>query len=132
MATASNYGLNDKHKAFCEEYVANGYNATKAYMKVYENANPETSGTMASRVLKKDNVKAYIKELQRERFEALNISAERVAEKLSDIAFSAKDDAYYNATAQLKALDLLQKQLGLQTQKVDANVSTDININIVE
>ena len=53
------------------------------------------------------NVKEYIRELQKERFEALNISAERVAEKLADIAFAAKDDNYYNVTAQLKALDLL-------------------------
>ena len=129
---AAGNGLSDMHKAFCEEYVANGYNATKAYMKVYGGINTETAGTMASRILKKDKIKAYIKELQRERFEALNICAERVAEKLSDIAFAAKDDAYYNSSAQLKALDLLQKQLGLQTQKIDANVSTEINVNLVE
>jgi hypothetical protein len=30
----------------------------------------------------------------------------------------------------LRAIDLLQKQLGLQTQKVDANVNGDINIKI--
>ena len=43
-----------------------------------------------------------------------------------------KDDEYYNAQAQLKALDLLQKQLGLQKQQIQADVSTDIVINIGE
>lgn len=30
----------------------------------------------------------------------------------------------------LKAIDLLQKQLGLQTQKINADVSTNIEIKI--
>ena len=125
-------GLNGKQKAFCEEYVANGYNAQKAYAIVYDCWNEASVRSNTCRLLKNEKVKEYIKELQKERFEALNISAERVAEKLAYIAFAEKDDNYYNATAQLKALDLLQKQMGLQTQKVDANVSTEININIVD
>ena len=125
-------GLNGKQKAFCEEYVANGYNAQKAYAIVYDCWNEASVRSNTCRLLKNEKVKEYIKELQKERFEALNISAERVAEKLAYIAFAEKDDNYYNATAQLKALDLLQKEMGLQTQKVDANVSTEININIVD
>ena len=125
-------GLNGEQKAFCEEYVANGYNAQKAYAIVYDCWNEASVRSNTCRLLKNEKVKEYIKELQKERFEALNISAERVAEKLAYIAFAEKDDNYYNATAQLKALDLLQKQMGLQTQKVDANVSTEININIVD
>lgn len=40
---------------------------------------------------------------------------------------------YYNSQAQIKALDLLQKQLGLQQQKIDANVnSTIINVEVSE
>ena len=31
--------LNDKQLAFCEEYLVNGFNATKAYRKVYESYN---------------------------------------------------------------------------------------------
>lgn len=125
-------GLNGKQKAFCEEYVANGYNAQKAYAIVYDCWNEASVRSNTCRLLKNEKIKEYIRELQKERFEALNISAERVAEKLADIAFAAKDDSYYNATAQLKALDLLQKQMGLQTQKVDANVSTEINVNLVD
>lgn len=53
-------------------------------------------------------------------------------EELTTIAFAAKGDKDYNANAKLKALDLLQKQLGLQTQKIQADVNTDIVINIGE
>ena len=47
-------------------------------------------------------------------------------------AFSEKGDDYYNASSQLKALDLLQKQLGVQHQKIEADLHTDIVINIEE
>ena len=60
-------------------------------------------------------VKEYIATLQKEAFAAAAISAERVALKLADIAFAEKKDDVYVVTAQLKALDLLQKQMGLQS-----------------
>jgi hypothetical protein len=53
-----------------------------------------------------------------------------VALKLAEIAFADKEDEAYGPTSQLKALDLLQKQLGVQHQKIEADISTDIVINI--
>lgn len=120
-----------KERKFCEEYVANGGNASQAYFTVYDTTK-ENARKLYCKVMKKQEVKDYIKALQQEAFEAACITAERVALKLADIAFAAKDDENYNATAQLKALDLLQKQLGLQTQKVEADLHTDINISIEE
>lgn len=124
-------GLTQKERAFCEEYVNNGCNATRAYMVAYDcdhrNANKD-----AYRMFKRDRVKDYIAQLQKESYEAAFITAERVALKLADIAFANKGDEYYDAKAQLKALDLIQKQLGLQTQKIEADVNTDINIVIEE
>ena len=123
--------LTKKERAFCEEYVANGCNASRAYYAVYdttlENARKEYCKTF-----RKPEVKAYIAELQKEAYERACISAERVALKLADIAFSDKEDEVYGVTAQLKALDLLQKQLGLQHQKVEADVNAEINITITE
>ena len=83
-------------------------------------------------MLRKDGIKDYIKELQKAEFEGACITAERVGLKLAEIAFAAKDDEQYTPTAQLRALDLLQKQMGLQHQKIEADVSTDINITIGE
>ena len=48
------------------------------------------------------------------------------------VAFAEKGDKEYDAKAQLKALDLLQKQMSLQNQNINANVETVIKINIEE
>lgn len=121
--------LTKKEKAFCEEYVANGGNASRAYFAAYDTT-IENARKEYCKVFRKPAVKEYIRELQKVAFENACINAERVALRLSDIAFADKDDEYYNISAQLKALDLLQKQLGLQHQKIEADVSTDINITI--
>lgn len=124
--------LTKKEKAFCEEYVANGGNASRAYFTVYDTSSIENARKAYCKTFRKPEVKAYIAALQKEAFEAACINAERVALKLADIAFAEKGDDYYNATAQLKALDLLQKQLGLQHQKIEAEVNSEIVINIEE
>ena len=123
--------LTKKQQAFCEEYVANGGNASRAYQKAYGCSIEDARGryTLTFRV---PEVKEYIRELQKEAFDAACITAERVALKLADIAFADKDDDFYGAVSQLKALDLLQKQLGVQHQKIEADISTDIQINIEE
>lgn len=122
--------LTKKEKMFCENYVACG-SATKAYLDTY-GGTYETANATGWRVLKRPGIKEYVAELQKEAFSAACISAEKVALKLSEIAFAEKGDQNYNASAQLKALDLLQKQLGLQTHKVEADVNTDIVITIGE
>ena len=124
--------LTKKEKAFCEEYVANGGNASRAYFAAYDTSSIENARKAYCKVFRKPEVKEYIRELQKEAFAAACISAERVALKLADIAFADKEDEQYNATAQLKALDLLQKQLGLQKQHIEADVHTSIEINIEE
>lgn len=115
--------INANSIAFCNEYVANGYNAVQAYVIAYPKSSLESARGNANRLLRTPEIKEYIKEIQKERFEALNISAERIACELAELAFSDFDDNN-TASSKLKALDLLQKQLGLQTQKVDAKVET--------
>ena len=130
MATYRN--LNEKQRRFCELYVSNGYKQTEAYQEAYGLDNRESIWASSSRLLKNDRVREYIKELQKEAFEAQCINAERVATKLAEIAFAQKDDQYYTAPNQLKALDLLQKQLGLQNSKIEVNGEQKIIINIGE
>lgn len=124
--------LTKKEKAFCEEYVANGGNASRAYFAAYDTPTIENARKEYCKVFRKPAVKEYIAALQKEAFAAACINAERVALRLSDIAFADKDDEIYNISAQLKALDLLQKQLGLQHQKIEAEVNQEINIVIEE
>lgn len=52
--------LNDKNKEFCEEYVKNGYNWTKAYAKVYSQDNENGAAVGASQLLKQQRIRDYI------------------------------------------------------------------------
>ena len=129
MASRIDKTLTLKEKAFCEEFVANGGNASQAYSVAYKCC-IEDARKRYCKTYRKPEVKEYIKALQKEAFDNACITAERVALKLADIAFAAKGDEDYNATAQLKALDLLQRQLGIQHNKIEADIKTDINITI--
>ena len=123
--------LNEKQRRFCELYVSNGYKQGEAYLEAYDLTDMDSARAGACRILKNQKIREYITQLQKEAFEAQCINAERVATKLAEIAFADKSDQYYTAPNQLKALDLLQKQLGLQNQKIEMS-SQDININIVQ
>ena len=129
MATYRN--LNEKQRKFCELYVSNGYKQGEAYLEAYGLTDMDSARAGACRILKNQKIREYITQLQKEAFEAQCINAERVATKLAEIAFADKSDQYYTAPNQLKALDVLQKQLGLQNQKIEMS-SQDININIVQ
>jgi phage terminase small subunit len=122
-------GLTKKEMAFCEAYVLEGLSAGAAYKKAYDCAD-STASTMGWKVLYREGVKEYIETLQKEAFEKACISAEKVALKLGEIAFSEKEDGVYKTAEKLKALDLLQKQLGVQHQKQDINFENEIVINI--
>ena len=111
--------LTPRQKAFCEEYVANNYKLVDAYMKAFK-CSYETANANQWKLMKKQAIKDYISEIQRERFEALGMNANRIAKMLTDIA----TDPQANRNEQMKALELLQKQMGLQTQKVEADVKT--------
>lgn len=126
--------LTFKQKLFCEEYVAAGYkDQIKCYMRAFPDASPETANAKSWALLKREDILGYIRSLQKERFDALNVSAERIALKLSQMAFADKDDEVYTPAVQQKALELLQKQLGLQTQRVDAKVEVNnITVDIEE
>ena len=126
--------LTKKEKKFCEEYIANGCNASRAYEVAY-GCSIEDARKRYCKTFRKPEVKEYIAQLQKEAFAEACITAERIALKLADIAFAEKNDEIYGASRKSRArcskcLDLLQKQLSLQTQKIEADVSTDINIII--
>lgn len=130
MARRNNGELTRKEKAFAEEYVRNGGNATQAYLTAYDCCY-DTAHKEGYRVLKRPGVKEYVTKLQKDAYDAACITAERVALKLAEIAFANKEDEAYGPTSQLKALDLLQKQLGVQHQKIEADINNEIVINII-
>lgn len=109
-----------QQKQFCENYLANGYNVVKAYFDAFPDAdrtNPKPSYPYV--LFKKPEIRKYIDDRRKEIYESMNIDAERIAQELADMAFAAKGDENYSASVKLKALELLQKQFGLQNQKIE-------------
>lgn len=112
--------MTSQQRQFCENYLANGYNAVQAYFDAFPDAdknNPKPSYPYV--LMKKPEIKTYIDNRRKEIYESLNIDAERIAQELADMAFAAKGDEKYSASVKLKALELLQKQFGLQNQKFE-------------
>lgn len=121
--------LSPQHKLFAKEYVACGFNASEAYRRVYGEDNSN-----ASRLAREPLIQEEIDREMHERCEALRINEDRVLMKLAEMAFADKEDEVYGPSVQLKAIDMIQKQLGLQKQKIDANVdqTTTITVTIDE
>jgi phage terminase small subunit len=78
---------NKRHKAFADEYLANGMNARKAYMSVYKSSKKiETIDANASRLLSNDKVKVYVEEKQKELRQKYKVEREKVLEGTYKIA----------------------------------------------
>ena len=115
---------------FCEEYVGNGYNASKAYQVTHPDVTAATASNSGYRLLKDQRIKDYIQALEKDIFEANHINAEHIANELATIAFgTVTDESRLSYTDKMKALELLGKQINLYTQKLDVAMS-DIIINI--
>ena len=121
--------MTGKQKRFCEEYVANRYNATQAYVAAY-GVSPEVASKISYRVLKNQECRDYIAELEHDIFESNMINADRIANELASIAFADKQDLIYSPANKLKALDLLQKQINLQNKKIDLTTKNNITSEI--
>lgn len=123
--------LTDKERMLVDTYLTNGFSKANAYLTVYGCAE-STAKAQSYYTFNRPEVKQYLEKRRKEIYDNACIDADVVMSKLVEIAFSPKEDKYYTTKDKLKALDLLQKQLGLQKQKLEADVNTDINIVIEE
>lgn len=78
--------LNDKQQRFCEEYLANGNNATQAAIAAGYSEN--TAAEMGYENLRKPHISDYIEERKKQIFARLHINQDRVLREYSRIAFS--------------------------------------------
>lgn len=123
--------LNPQQKLFVELYMSNGYKAAPAYYEAFK-CTKESAEANAYRIFKNPEVKAEVEKRQKEKFDSLNITANRLAEALADMAFADKGDKDYPANVKLKAIDLLQSQLGLKKNKINLDAEVDTHVTIVE
>lgn len=112
--------MNNNQKLFCHEYVKNGNNGTRAYMEVY-NVDEETAMASASRLLRNDKVKEYLKSLQEELKDDAIMSAKERMEWLTKVVKGEIEQNAYT-TDKLKSIDIMNKMTGEYVTKFEGNV----------
>ena len=117
--------LTPKQEKFVQGIV-DGKTQTDAYKNAYNTAKMSDSSIYqeASRLMNNPQITARIEELRQRIDERLIMSAKKRAEKLTE--FINDEDPL---TA-MKAIDILNKMTGEYVQKVQADVSQEIEVNI--
>lgn len=117
--------MTEKQKLFAENYLANGFNARDAYYSAFgENGNKQPSYPYT--LLKNKEISGYIQKRRDEIYDSLNIDATRVMQEIADIAFEPRNEK--NVASKLKALELLSKNLSLQTQKIESKDIIEVSL----
>lgn len=124
--------LNPQQMAFVQVLISTlPYDTEAAYVKVYgAKGDRALHQKYASQILRSPRVQEYKRQREKEILESIGFSPQAVARKLVEMGFAEKGDTVYTPQVQLKALDLLQKQLGVQQSKstIDANVREQVVI----
>jgi phage terminase small subunit len=108
-----------KHKAFADEYLVNGMNGQRAYMKVYNIIREDTARVNASKLLTNPNIKDYISAAQKELEKKQLISKEEVIQRLLQIQALHWLDTK-GAPSAVRALENINKMLGYnEAEKID-------------
>lgn len=120
--------LPEVDRIFIQTFVANGFNVREAYALTH----PNVADSSANAWKYKKRLQKHIDDYLKSRYDELNICADHVLLQLADIAFSAKEDEIYNTAAKLKALDLMQKQMGLQSKTTNLNAEVTGAVTIID
>ena len=135
--------MKENQKLFCQEYLKNGQNGTKAYAKVYKIKDENKAAASASRLLRNVKVSEYIKEIQEEIREKTTVTMEYIVEKAKDVLEKSLQEVpvtkFNYQTKELEetgeyqfdskgangALKILGDTIGAFTKKVELNDNTE-------
>ncbi|MFR7638589.1 MAG: terminase small subunit [Allobaculum sp.] len=130
--------MTEKQKLFCEEYLANGLNATQAYLKVYKNVkNKASAAEMASRLLRNVKVREFLDVALAKIHDENTMDAKEVMERLTAIGREETTDQLLTMDGDVKevksktqdrirALELIGKAYGMFKDKVEMEVATPV------
>ena len=143
--------LNNRHIAFIDEYMVNGYNSVQAYLKVYPNASYDSANTLGPKLLGNVRVKAEIErrqlkerkkyDLRREDLIQSNLVHEEAFDKLLELAtkpkLTAEEESIFarmmmvvKAADAIRARDMNAKLVGLYKQDDEGKDIGDIKIDV--
>ena len=123
--------LNPKQEKFCLEFARSG-NATQAYLKVY-GGNELSAAAQSSRLIRKDNIRARLKELADEIASQKIADARELQERLTAIIRRETTEEVYLPSGErierqatirdiLKAIEILAKIQGLFVVKQEVDI----------
>jgi hypothetical protein len=119
---------NARYEKFAQG-IAEGLSQRKAYRNAFPNSKKwkdETVDSKACNLMKEDKVSARLQELREESSSKAVKSAQERKEWLSSIIDNMAEDM----NTRLKACDMLNKMDGEYTTKIEADVNSEVNINI--
>jgi phage terminase small subunit len=119
--------LNYRQQTFCDEYLANGGNGTKAALVA--GYSERTAGAIANNLLKNIEIKTYVAEKQKELSTPRIATAQEIREYVSSVMRNDQGDI--DTRDRLKAADLLAKLLGLYDKQSASSEPVTINIQPV-
>lgn len=113
MARLNPHGLTDQQDRFCQEYVANGGNATQAYIKA--GYSPTGAEQNACALMTNHKVQERVRELQTSVAERLGITQEYLLGHLKEII----DNQTNPNKDRLRAVELAGKNLAMWVEKTE-------------
>ena len=119
--------LTAKQEKFVQNLI-NGMNQADAYRNAYScnNMSDSTIWSNASRLAADSKVSARLSELRDRLAKPSIMTAQKRLEWLTEIINSEKE----NTGDKLRAIDLMNKMQGEYVQKIEAEVTKEVNINI--
>ncbi len=119
----SSVRLAPRQRKFAAEYVKNGFNGVQAIFAAGYQMNYDAACVQSSRLLRKTKVIAQVEE----HILKTKMDADEVAKEIASVA---RTKTPVDASAKMKALDLLTKINGMITQKIET-VEPDISSSLV-
>ena len=110
--------ITEKNKEFVQEYLLTG-NATRSYMKIYNNENAKYCREKSCIVLSKAEVKEYMKELQQQQRDAFIFDMCTVQKFWVEVMLNENE----KMPNRLRASELLTKSLGGFEDKQTVNLN---------
>ena len=120
--------LTAKQEKFANNIALEQMSYADAYRSAYntKRMSDKTVHEKASRLKDEDKIRARIEELRAELVNPSIMTAQKRLEWLTDLVNSGEE----STTDKLKAIDIMNKMQGEYVQKVEANVNSDVTINI--
>jgi len=119
----------EKQENFCQEYILNGGNATKAYKTAYNWTGLETTAECnSSKMMKHTKIIQRLGELRALKTEEFVFTKEKAFKEYEEIKEGAKGDKQYSSAK--GAVDSQCKLFGLLIEKSESKGTKDINVNM--